>query len=133
MKKLIILLFLTVSVATAQQQNEAAKVIQKQVEAYNARDIDAFLANYSDDFIFYDFNKEVRFKGIEQMREVFGNLFQNNPDLQCTIANRIASGNTVVDHEKVRFKKGTPIREFVIMYIVEDEKIKEAYFLKRPQ
>lgn len=133
MKKLIILLLLTVSVATAQQQNDAAKVIQKQVEAYNARNIDAFLANYSDDFVFYDFDKKVRFKGIEQMREVFGNLFKNNPDLHCTIANRIASGNTVVDHEKVRFKKGAPIREFIIMYIVENGRIKEAHFLKRPE
>ncbi|WP_420574820.1 nuclear transport factor 2 family protein [Kordia sp.] len=132
MKKLIILFLCTVSLATAQQKTAAAEVVQKQVEAYNARNIEAFIATYSDDVVFYGFPKEVRFKGIAQVREIFGIFFKNSPDLHCDIEDRIASGDTVIDHEKVRFQKDDPIQEFVVMYKVTDGKIQEVYFLKRP-
>ncbi|MFK7749900.1 MAG: nuclear transport factor 2 family protein [Kordia sp.] len=133
MKKRIVLLLLFVSFfsVTAQKGNAADVLVQKQIDAYNAKNIDTFAATFSDDVIFYNFPKEVNFKGIAKVREVFSTLFKNNPDLYCTIEDRIVVENTVVYHEKVQFKKNTPIVSFVVMYKVLNNKITEVYFLER--
>ncbi len=131
MKKLIVLLLLSVSFATAQEKSEAETIVQKQVESYNARDLDSFLTSFSEDVIFYNSQREINFQGKEQVREKFGNLFKNYPDLHCHIENRIVSGNTVIDHEKVTFSKDDPNREFIIMYKISEGKITEVHSLKR--
>lgn len=135
MKKYIFLLISIISCMTmeAQELNEAAVVVQRQVAAYNARNITAFANTFSDDVVFYQPNQEVSIKGKAQLKELFGNMFQTLPNLYCFIEERIVSGNTVIDHEKVRFKKGEPAQEFVVMYKVKDGKIAEVHFLKRPQ
>lgn len=135
MKKLLILvlLFTSFSSVVAQEKNKADVLVQKQIDAYNAKNIDAFVATFSDDVIFYNFPKEVNFQGIDQVRKTFGNLFKNNPDLHCTIEDRIVSGNTVIYHEKVKFQKGQSFLSFVVMYKVTNNKIAEVYFLKKPE
>ncbi|WP_298520636.1 nuclear transport factor 2 family protein [uncultured Kordia sp.] len=135
MKKLLILVFAAISLTTytVQAQNDAGILVQKQINAYNAKDIDAFAATFSDDVIFYNFPEEVFLKGKKQLREIFGDLFRKSPDLYCEIENKIATGNTVILQENVRFQKGQAFLEFIVMYKVENDKIKEVYFLKRPQ
>jgi len=129
----IVLLTLFFSVfASAQELNEAAVVVQKQIAAYNAGNLDDFLATYSDDIVFYEPSMEMSIQGKAHLKEVFGNLFKNYPDLFCFIGQRIVSGNTVIDHEKVRFQKGQPAQEFIVMSKVTNGKIAEVYFLKRP-
>lgn len=131
MKKLLILLVLCASFAAAQENNEAAIIVQKQVEAYNARDIKAYAALFTDDVVMYDFPKKVRSKGKAELEKRFGTMFKNTPDLFSYIEDRIASGNKVIDHEKVTFKKGEPAKEFVVMYVIENGKIAEVYYIKR--
>ncbi|WP_430411894.1 nuclear transport factor 2 family protein [Kordia sp.] len=131
MKKLLIFVLLSVSFATAQENNEAAIIVQKQVEAYNARNIQAFSALFSDDVKMYDFPKKLRSSGKAELEKRFGQMFKNTPDLFSYIEDRIASGNTVIDHEKVTFKKDEPAKEFIVMYIVENDKITEVYYIKR--
>ena len=133
MKKILILFLACVSFVSAQENNEAAIVVQKQLEAYNARDIDAFLATFSDDIVFFNFPKEETFKGITQLREVFGNLFKNSPDLYCYIKDVIATDDMVIVHEKVRFRKNQVMQDYIAMYKVSNGKITELYFLDRPQ
>ncbi|WP_298422057.1 nuclear transport factor 2 family protein [uncultured Kordia sp.] len=131
MKRLFILFVLYASFVTAQENNEAAIIVQKQVEAYNARDIQAFSALFSDDVKMYDFPKTLRASGKVELKKRFGQMFQNTPDLFSYIEDRIASENKVIDHEKVTFKKGEPAKEFIVMYIVENKKITEVYYIKR--
>jgi hypothetical protein len=133
MKKLIFLICAIVAMESvvAQEFNEAAVVVQKQLEAYNARNLEAFLATYSDDIIVYNEKNEVQAKGIAQLRESYGNMFKNLPDLYCYIENRIVSENTVIDHEKVCFQKGQPLVEVVAMYTVKDGKIATVHFVKK--
>ncbi|MEM6718052.1 MAG: nuclear transport factor 2 family protein [Bacteroidota bacterium] len=134
MKKLIIIVLTIVScmTVTAQEQNEAALVVEAQITAYNAGNLEAFAATYSDDVVFYEPSMQKSIQGKAQLKELFGNLFKNNPDLHCFIDQRIVSGDTVIDHEKVQIRKGQPLLEFVAMYKVKEGKIAEVYFLKRP-
>lgn len=132
-KRIILAVTIIISMtAVAQDFNKAALVVQEQLTAYNARNLDAFLSTYSDDIVIYEASREVTIKGKKQLKELFGNLFKNNPNLYCYIENRIVSGNIIIDHEKVQFRKGQPIMEFIVMYKVKKGKIAEVTFLKRP-
>ncbi|KAB8154009.1 steroid delta-isomerase [Kordia sp. TARA_039_SRF] len=131
-KRIILAVTIIISMtAVAQDFNKAALVVQEQLTAYNARNSDTFLSSYSDDIVIYEASREVTIKGKKQLKELFGNLFKNNPNLYCYIENRIVSGNIIIDHEKVQFRKGQPIMEFIVMYKVKKGKIAEVTFLKR--
>ncbi len=44
---------------------------------------------------------EVRAKGHDALRQMYGGLFENSPQLAGRIASRIVVGNFVVDHEEI--------------------------------
>lgn len=133
MKKNIILLLTVIcfSFVTAQEENTPWMLVQKQIDAYNAKNLDAFAATFSDDIVFYETSMKVNLKGKEQLRKAFGDLFQKNPDLYCLIEDKIVLGDTVIFHEKVQFQKGQPMFDFIVMYKISNDKITEVHFLKR--
>ena len=104
-------------------------VVQAQLEAYNARDIDAFLATYADDVKLFELPEKLLSEGTAAMREQYGKLFKDER-LHATIVNRIVMGNTVVDHERVRltFPQGPGTVEAVAIYEVRDGKITNVWF-----
>ena len=103
-------------------------IVQKQVEAYNARDIDAFLATYADDVELYDLPDKLLAKGKEAMRKQYGAFFSQAKSLHCEIANRIVINNTVIDHEKVTVNPQKPPSQAVAIYKVENGLIRKVYF-----
>jgi hypothetical protein len=102
-------------------------VVQRQLNAYNARDIKAFMATYSDDVELYNFPDQLRGKGIESIK-AYETFFANNPNLHCEIKKRIVIGNKVIDHENVRLKNGSI--NAVAIYEVENGKIKKVTFIR---
>ena len=105
------------------------KVVQEQVEAYNQHDIEAFLKTYSPEVKVFDFPDKLRFSGQEAMRERYGKLFKNEPELKVRIVNRIVQGDHVIDQEEVSRGAG---RQFsaVAIYRVEGGKITAVWFLR---
>jgi len=103
---------------------------QQQLNAYNARDIDAFLAPYADDVEIYNFPNELRSKGIEAMRENYAGFFKRAEDLHCELVNRIVQGNTVIDQERVIVRRGEPPIEAIAVYKIEGGKIARVYFIR---
>lgn len=101
---------------------------QRQLNAYNFRNIDAFLEPYADDVEVYTFPNTLQFKGKEAMRKGYTPMFENTPNLHCELVNRIVQGNTVMDHERVQM--GNKIVEAVAIYQIENNKIKKVYFIK---
>jgi imidazolonepropionase-like amidohydrolase len=83
----------------------AEMLIQRQVNAYNARDIEAFLATYSDDVELYNFPDSLTMKGKDAMRKVYEPFFTSTRNLHVEIVNRIIHGNTIIDHESVRYNE----------------------------
>jgi imidazolonepropionase-like amidohydrolase len=77
-------------------------IVQRQVNAYNARNIDAFLATYSDDVEIYDSKGKLIMKGHDQMRKGYEGFFKSTPNLYCEIEDRIVINNKVIDKENVR-------------------------------
>lgn len=103
-------------------------IVQRQVNAYNARNIEAFLDTYSDDVELYNLNGPLMAKGKDQMRTIYAGLFERTPNLYCKIENRIVQGNKVIDQEYVRF--GERYVSATALYEVENGKIKKVTFIQ---
>ena len=103
---------------------------QQQLDAYNARDIEAFLAPYADSVEVYLFPNELQYKGKENMRPRYARMFKEVPDLHCKLVNRIVQKNTVIDQEEVTgFGEGKVI-EAMAIYKIEKGKIAKVYFIQ---
>ncbi|KIC95762.1 amidohydrolase family protein [Flavihumibacter solisilvae] len=105
-------------------------LVQQQLNAYNARDINAFLEPYADDAEIYIFPDKLLGKGKEIIRKQYTALFDGSPDLHCTIRGRIIKGNTVIDHESVTGARQPEKLEAIAIYEIKDGKIVKVYFIQ---
>ncbi|MEE9348706.1 MAG: amidohydrolase family protein [Flavobacteriaceae bacterium] len=101
---------------------------QRQLNAYNFRNIEAFLEPYAEDVEVYAYPNKLLYKGKEKMREGYSKMFENTPNLHCELKARIVQGNVVIDKERVQF--GNKILEAVAIYHIENDKIKKVYFIQ---
>ena len=111
----------------AQSPEELAN---QQLEAYNDRDIDAFLIPYSDSVKVFDASGKLLYQGKETMRNQYGAMFERTSELNCNLLNRITVNETVIEHEEVTFGGGRKVYA-IVMYKVANDKIQEVYFLDR--
>lgn len=102
---------------------------QQQLNAYNNRDITAFLAPYSDSVEVYDFPDKLLFKGKKEMYDAYNDMFARTKELHCQLVNRIALGNTVIDQEKVT-GFGPNAVEAIAVYKIAKGKIQQVYFMQ---
>lgn len=101
---------------------------QQQLNAYNAHNLDAFMEPYADDVEIYNFPNQLRLKGKAEMRKAY-EFVEKTPELCCRLLNRIVQGNTVIDHEEVYGKGGTPVYAIAV-YRIENGKIKQVTFIR---
>jgi len=106
----------------------ALALVQRQLNAYNARNLEAFLEPYAEDVEVYLFPEKLQYKGKAEMRNQYA-FFKNVPDLHCEIKERIIQGNTIIDKENV-FGFGSKPVEATAIYQIENNKIKRVYFLQ---
>ena len=76
-------------------------LIDGEIAAYRARNLDEFLSCYSADAVIRDADGNVLMEGELQMREFYGPLFRDSPDLRVEIPRRIEFGDYVIDEEPV--------------------------------
>lgn len=109
-------------------------VVQKQLEAYNAHDLETLIACYAEDACLFEHPATRLASGSDQLRERFALRFEE-PNLQARLINRIAMGNFVVDHEQVTrtFPEGTGTVELIATYEVLNNSIINAWFLSGPK
>jgi len=104
-------------------------VVQRQVDAYNARDVDAFLSFYAADAQLMRLaTGEVFAAGHDAMEQTYSAMFDASPELDCTIMSRTVSGNMVIDHELVTGMRGGPPVRAAAIYEVEDGLIQRVWF-----
>jgi hypothetical protein len=76
------------------------EIVQRQFDAYNARDIEALLRIYADDAQMFEHPSKLLATGSAELRERFVERFKE-PDLRAVLRQRIVMGQIVVDHEAV--------------------------------
>jgi hypothetical protein len=94
-------------------------VVQRQVEAYNDRDLDRFVSAYSDTItIFRMPSATPSISGKLQLAEFYSTQRFNLPGLRAEIVNRIVLGDKVIDHERVWGVRDRPIEVAAIYQVV---------------
>ena len=107
-----------------------ADVAQGQLDAYNARDLDAFCGFYAEDVVIAELNGPVTERGRSALRERYARMFAENPQNRAELVGRIAVGGQVIDHERVlRGPDATPF-EVAAIYTIADGKIARVDFVK---
>lgn len=112
-------------------KNSPEDIAQIQLNAYNSRDIESFLAAYSDDVEIYRFPDSLMYKGKDQMRTVYTNFFNKATTLHCRLVNRITYNDYVIDREDIT--TNIPGREKFqgqAIYKIENGLIRKVWFIK---
>lgn len=104
---------------------------QAQLDAYNARDVDAFASIYADDIVLCDLRTGEPFCiGIQTLRERYGPMFAERTQLHCTLVNRMVCGSVVIDEEHVAGLRDDGIVHAIAVYETKDGLITKAWFVR---
>ncbi|AGP44310.1 nuclear transport factor 2 family protein [Serratia sp. TSA_198.1] len=108
-------------------------VVQQQLDAYNARDIDAFMAYWAEDAQYYEHPDTLLASGKAEIRERHIARFKE-PSLYGERVKRMALGSMVIDQEVVtrNFPQGRGKMDVIAIYEVEQGKIAKAWFKVGP-
>lgn len=111
------------------QANSPTAVVQAQLDAFNARDIDGLMAAYAPDAEQYQLHGDLLARGHEGMRPRYLLRFQE-PDLHARLISRTVMDNVVVDFEIItrNFPEGIGTIEMLCVYEVKDGRIQKASF-----
>jgi hypothetical protein len=105
-------------------------VVQQQVNAYNARDLDAFVATYSDDIEIYNHPNRLILSGREELAVVYRSRFDTAPKLHAKIVDRITLGRFVIDRENVTGLPGGKVINALAIYEVQNRAIRRVWFIR---
>ena len=106
--------------------------VAEQLEAYNARELERFVACYAPDVVVENAAGERMVEGRDGMRALYGPLFASSPELHAEVPTRIRAGDFVVDEERVRGLNlpGLPPEMHVaVVYRVRDGQIAHVRLL----
>lgn len=105
----------------------AADIVQGQLDAYNAREVDAFARFYADDVRGTRIGDgTVRFDGIAALRAVYAKAFENR-SVHATLVQRMVLGNRVIDQEHITGLGADPV-EAAVMFDFENGLIRRVWF-----
>jgi hypothetical protein len=109
-------------------------VVQMQLDAYNARDIEKFMAAWADDAQYFEHPSTLLASGSVQIRERHLARFKE-PNLHGLLIKRMVAGNKVVDQERVTrtFPEGAGQIHVIAIYEVEGGRIAKAWFIMGPR
>ncbi len=102
--------------------------VQRQLDAYNAHDLERFVAEYADDVrVFRPPATEPALQGKAAFAAHYAKNRFNLPDLHAKVVNRMVAGNKVVDHEHITgLQPG--VLEAIAVYEVVEGRIRTVWF-----
>ena len=104
--------------------------VERQVRAYNAQDVEGFVACYAEDVVIEDADGNVLMSGRDDMRESYGRRFAEFPNLRAEIVTRIRVGSYVIDEERVTGGPGGNVHAVAIYRLNGDGWIDRVRFLR---
>jgi len=108
---------------------DPAAFAQRQLDAYNARDLTRFVAEYTDDVEVYRLPGTAPvLRGKQQLAAHYRENRFNLPDLHAKLVNRMVVGNKVIDQEYVTGLPGPPM-EVAAIYEVTPQGISKVWFV----
>jgi hypothetical protein len=110
--------------------DDPATIVRRQLDAYNAHDIDAFMAMWSDNAKYYEHPSKLLADGAAQIRARHVAGFRDAKPYGDLLS-RTVIGNKVIDHERVArtFPEGRGYVEVIAIYEVDNQAIENAWFI----
>ena len=105
-------------------------LVQRQLDAYNSQDMEAFIATYAPDCVIADLNGAVTQNGREAIRARYAAMFAEFPQNKARVVNRVTLGDVVIDHEAVSRSPEGPHFEALAIYTAKDGLIARVDFVK---
>jgi hypothetical protein len=127
------LLAATILLGTPPSRSQVPEsVVLRQLEAYNAHDVEAFAATYAEDVELFDFPATpLAPKGKEGLKARYAQRFKENPDLHANAKAQMLSGPYVIHREKLTgLADRKEALEVVAIYLVKDGLIRKVWFLR---
>ena len=108
-----------------------AATVQRQLEAFNAHDLEGFLALFSEDLEVAEVPAGTAAPmGKARLRELYAARFQANPDLHASAETQLVSGEFVIQKEKIKGRAGKEALVAVTIYQVKAGKIVRMWGLR---
>ena len=105
-------------------------VVQRQVDAYNAHDLDAFVACYGPSIEFRTLDGKVNPEtGLAALRKGYEDFFKRFPKVKVKVLNRIFQGAFVIDQVQAQGMGPAPVTVTAI-YETAQGKIVRAWFIE---
>ena len=106
------------------------QVVQAQVDAYNAHDVEAFTACYADDASLIHLSGErPPIQGKDAIRKAFGFLSTQPEAFHVEIVKRVATGSVVIDEEHLHgLPPGKHLPDAFAVYEVHGGRITKVWF-----
>ncbi len=105
----------------------AVDVVQRQLDAYNARDLARFLAEFHDDVkVYRPPAAEPVLSGKAAFADFYATQRFNQPQLHAHIVGRLVMGQRVIDHERISGLGDQPV-EMAVVFDVVGERIQTMW------
>jgi hypothetical protein len=109
----------------------SADVVQQQLDAYNRRDLNAFLACYSPSAKMATHDGEILAQGMDAFRQLYAASFSRSSWQPVALGGRLVSDTWVVDHEILAAGETIAGREALIAYRLSSERLIEEVLVLR--
>jgi hypothetical protein len=114
-----------------QVEKIGVQLVSDQLNAWNEKNIDKFLARYSDSVKVKAYPNTLNYVGKQTMKEKYKRSFESAPQLKCEIVKRIIFGNKIIDYERITGYKDNWVNEAVAIYTITNNVISEVCFLNK--
>ena len=112
---------------------EAEAVVQRQLDAYNARDLARFVACYADDVrVWRPPATEPVLAGRQALAAYYAAHRFNLPALHAELVNRMVLGRKVIDHERITGLGDAPLEAAAVYEINGQGLIAAVWFFQAP-
>jgi hypothetical protein len=129
MKSILVFLLAAGLCSSLQAQDQKPEnIVQRQLDAYNAQNLSAFAATYSDSIEIFRFPSRPTLTGKASLEKSYGELFAKYPNNRAAVLNRIVQGNHVIDQEKVT-GRGDRDTQAPAIYEVKNGLIRRVWFI----
>jgi len=108
-----------------------AGTVGRQIELFNAHDLEGFLALFAEDVEVAELPGTSAPTGKAKLRELYAERFKANPDLRASAEAQMVSGSFVIQKEKIKGRAGkSEALEALVIYQVKAGKIVKMWGLR---
>jgi hypothetical protein len=112
------------------QHPSPREVVNRQLEVYNAHDIDGYCALFAPEATISDLvTGQMICNGLDEIRSVYAQRFAGNPKLHCTVHQRMEGPTHAIDKETVSGLPAGPLH-LIAVYEVRDGLIRSLRFIR---